>query len=120
MTKDISQDVMIDVAGNAIDLRGVDHHRVGAGFDRCVECRQEIFPQIIFRDPGGGAVATAQRKTVAHVMFQAGSHMVLRADIRTFETTYESYAHYFCKVGIFTERFVEAWPDRLAPNIEHR
>ena len=109
----------IDVAGNTIDLRGVDHYGVRARFDCRVERRQEIFAQVIFRNPGGSAVAPAERKTVAHVMFQAGGHMILRAHIRAFQAAHESYAHYFCEVGIFTKRFVEAWPEGLAPDIKH-
>src|SRR2546426_5329834 len=95
----------IDVAGNAIDLRGVDHYGLRAGFDGRVEGGQEIFPQVIFRDPRGRAVAAAQWKTVTHVMFQAGGDMILRADIGTLEPAHEGYAHYLCEVGIFTKGF---------------
>src|SRR5438309_2573842 len=120
ITKDVSQYVMIDVPGNAVDLRRVDHHGVGSGFDCGSKCRQEIFAQIIFRDPGGSAIATAERKAVAHVMFQAGGDVILRADIRTFQAAHESCAHYFCEIGIFTEGFIEAWPLWLTPDIKNR
>src|SRR5437588_226208 len=120
ITEDVNQDVSIDVAGNAVNFRGVDHHRMSAGFDCRVECRQKIFAQIIFRDPCGSAIATAERKTVAHVMFQAGCDMVLRADICSFQATHESCTHYFCEIWILAECFVEAWPHRLASDIKDR
>src|SRR3979411_2951038 len=109
--KNVGQDVMIDVAGKTINLRGVDHHGVGTGFHSSSKSRQEVFPQVVFRNPGGSTGATGERKTVAHVMFQAGSNMVLRADVCTFQATHEGYAHYFRKIRIFTECFVEAWPN---------
>ena len=77
IAKNIGQDVMIDVAGNAIDLCGVNHDGMRAGFDSRVEGRQEIFPQIILRDPGRCSISTVKRKTVAHVMLQAGRNVVL-------------------------------------------
>ena len=43
IAQDVSQDVMIDVAGNAVDFSGIDHHRMGAGLDCSVERGQEIF-----------------------------------------------------------------------------
>ena len=118
ITKDVSQDVSIDVAGDAIDLRGVDHDGVRAGFDGGVKCREKIFPQIIFRKPGRRSISAIKRKTVAHVMFQAGSHVVLRSDIRSFHAAHESHAHYFGQIRIFTERFIESRPNRLAPDIK--
>src|SRR5437588_2364014 len=120
VAQDVSQDVMIDVAGNAVDLRGVDHHRVSAGFDGGVESRQEIFAQIVLRDPCGSAIAAAEWEAVTHVVFQAGYHMVRRADICSFQAADESCAHYFGEIWILAEGFVEARPEWLATDIQHR
>src|SRR6266404_3564093 len=118
ITKDVSQNVMIDVTGNAIDFRGVDHDCARAGFNRGGKGREKIFAQIIFGNPGRRSIAAVKRETVAHVVFQAGSHVVLRSDIRSFHAAHESHAHYFGKIRIFTERFIESRPNRLAPDIK--
>ena len=120
IAQDVSQDMMIDVSGNAIDLCRVDHHRVRAGFDCRLECRQEIFAQIILRDPCGSAIAAAKREAVTHVVFQTGGDMVRRADIGSFQTAHKSRAHYFGEIWILAKGFVEAWPERLTADIEHR
>src|SRR5262245_34064082 len=111
---------MIDVAGSAVDLCRVHHYRARAGFNRSVESRKHIFSQIIFRNQGWRTIASIQRKTVAHVMFQAGGDMIRRAWVAPFEAAYEGYPHHFCQVRIFTKSFVEPRPEWLTANIEHR
>jgi len=119
VAQNIGQDMMIDVAGNAVDFGRVDHHCVSARFDGGVEGRQEIFAQIIFGNPRRSAIAAAEWKAVTHVMFQAGGDTILGRDVCSFESTYEGDAHDLSKIRIFAERFVEARPKRLSPDIKH-
>src|SRR6185295_12064724 len=109
-TQDVRENVMIDVPGNAVDLRRVDHYGAGTGFDCSRKRGQHIFSHLSFGYPGGRAIASGKRKTVTHVMFQAGGDTVLRCYVRSFKSAHKSYAHYFCEIRIFPERFVEAWP----------
>src|SRR6267143_2908122 len=109
---------MVDVTGNAVNFSRVDHDRARAGLDGGRKGWQKIFAQIVFRNPGRRSVSAAQRRTVANVMFQTGSDMILGGHVVTFQPTHERDSHHFSKIGIFTERFVEPWPERLAPDLE--
>src|SRR6185295_13813094 len=66
-TQDVSQNVMIDVTRNAVDLARVDHDRARAGFDCGLECWEKVFAQVILRNPRGRAISSGEGKTVAHV-----------------------------------------------------
>src|ERR1043166_2179430 len=110
---------MIYVAGSAVDLGRIHHHSSSAGLHCSVESGKHIFPQIIFGNQGWRAIASIQRETVAHVVFQAGGHMIRRTWVAAFEASDEGYAHHFCQIWIFTKRFVEPRPKWLTANVQH-
>src|SRR6266478_2016770 len=111
--------MMIDVAGNAVDLSGVYHYSARAGFDGRGESRHEILSQVVFWNPGGGAISAVERKTVAHVMLQRCGDMTGGGDVIAFYTAHESQAHYFRQIWIFAKGFIKARPQGLTPNVEH-
>src|ERR1044072_4764659 len=110
---------MIDVTGRAVDLAGVDHDRARAGFHRRGKRRQEILAQVVFRNPRWRAIASGERKTVAHVMLQTRRDLCLRTDVAAFETTRKRDAHHFREVRIFAKGFVKTRPQWIASEIEH-
>src|SRR5262245_1167089 len=110
---------MIYVAWSAVDLGRVHHNGSSAGLHCGVEGGKHIFPQIIFRNQGRRAIASSQRETVAHIVFQAGGHMIRRTWVTPFKATDERHAHHFCQIWIFTKGFVEPRPEWLTTNVEH-
>src|SRR5688572_32968881 len=77
VAQNFSQDMTVDVTGDAIDLAGVDHDRARTGFDCGVERWEKIFAQVILGDPRRRAISSGQRKAVAYVVLQARRHLTL-------------------------------------------
>ena len=119
VSQNYGQNAMVDVSGDTIDLAGVDHDRLRAGFDCRVKRWQKIFAQVILGDPRGRAISSGQRKAVTHVVLQARRNLALRRHVSAFEATHKSHAHHFREIRILAKRLPETRPQWIATEIEN-
>ena len=76
IAQNVAHYVMIRVNWNAIDVAGVDHHRARSRLHARSKCRQEVFAQIIFRNPRRGSISAIKGKTVPKVMLQRDGNVI--------------------------------------------
>ena len=80
--KQISDQIFVDMAGNAIDRTGIDHDRRRSILNGGYKGRQVILPQQVLRQVNRGAVFAIERRTVAQEVFRADGYLIEYAQPR--------------------------------------
>ena len=125
---------MVGVHGDAVDVARVDHHRADACPNRGLEARHEQFAQLALGNPRRRAVLAAERHRVADEALRRGRNEDGAVHPGTYRACAEQRlqrrpwialvaehrgnAELGGQIGIFSERLVEARPERLPAQVE--